>query len=177
MAAHQAPPFLGFSMQEQWSGLPFPSPMRDSEKWKGLSDPVDCSQPGSFVHGIFQARVLEWGAIAFSRYRLTFCKSPPLHGISRSVSLGSRNHHHHDHHHHWQHHHQRGPGRFPGAAGSAAHSEICQPVTWTHRQTRLLQGYLGTWSCVPHTHRGAFPLEWMSNSLFIYSNKIGLYYF
>ena len=32
-----------------------------------LSDPLDCSLPGSSVHGIFQARVLEWGAIAFSR--------------------------------------------------------------------------------------------------------------
>ena len=31
-----------------------------------LSDPTDCSLPGSSVHGIFQARVLEWGAIAFS---------------------------------------------------------------------------------------------------------------
>ena len=31
-----------------------------------LSDPMDCSPPGSPVHGIFQARVLEWGAIAFS---------------------------------------------------------------------------------------------------------------
>ena len=31
-----------------------------------LSDPMDCSLPGSSVHGIFQARVLEWGAIAFS---------------------------------------------------------------------------------------------------------------
>ena len=30
-----------------------------------LSDPMDCSLPGSCVHGIFQARVLEWGAIAF----------------------------------------------------------------------------------------------------------------
>ena len=30
------------------------------------SDPVDCSLPGFSVHGIFQARVLEWGAIAFS---------------------------------------------------------------------------------------------------------------
>ena len=29
-------------------------------------DPMDCSPPGSSVHGIFQARVLEWGAIAFS---------------------------------------------------------------------------------------------------------------
>ena len=32
-----------------------------------LSDPMDCSPPGSSVHGIFQARVLAWGAIAFSR--------------------------------------------------------------------------------------------------------------
>ena len=32
-----------------------------------LSDPMDCSLPGSSVHGIFQARVLEWGAVAFSR--------------------------------------------------------------------------------------------------------------
>ena len=31
-----------------------------------LSDPMDCSPPGPSIHGIFQARVLEWGAIAFS---------------------------------------------------------------------------------------------------------------
>ena len=31
-----------------------------------LSDPIDVSPPGSSIHGIFQARVLEWGAIAFS---------------------------------------------------------------------------------------------------------------
>ena len=74
MAAHQAPPSRGFSRQEHWSGLPFPSPMRESEKWKWSRsvvpdsyDPMDCSLPGSSVHGIFQARVLEWGAIAFSR--------------------------------------------------------------------------------------------------------------
>ena len=66
-------PFLGFSRQEHWSGLPFPSPMHESEKWKWitqscltLSDPMDCSLPGSSIHGIFQARVLEWVAIAFS---------------------------------------------------------------------------------------------------------------
>ena len=48
--------------------------MHESEKWSRsvtqscltLSDPMDCSPPGSPVHGIFQARVLEWGAIAFS---------------------------------------------------------------------------------------------------------------
>ena len=34
MAAHQAPLSLGFSRQEHWSGLPFPSPMHESEKWK-----------------------------------------------------------------------------------------------------------------------------------------------
>ena len=33
-------------------------------------DPMDCSPPGSSVHGILQARVLEWGAIAFSKYPL-----------------------------------------------------------------------------------------------------------
>ena len=33
-AAHQAPPSLGFSRPEHWSGLPFPSPMHESEKWK-----------------------------------------------------------------------------------------------------------------------------------------------
>ena len=37
-----------------------------------LSDPMDCSLPGSSVHGIFQVRVLEWGAIAFSVW-LTRC--------------------------------------------------------------------------------------------------------
>ena len=35
-----------------------------------LSDPIDCSLPGSSAHGIFQARVLEWGAIAFSKIYL-----------------------------------------------------------------------------------------------------------
>ena len=32
-----------------------------------LSDPMDCSLPGSSIHGVFQARVLEWGAIAFGQ--------------------------------------------------------------------------------------------------------------
>ena len=33
-----------------------------------LCNPMDCSLPGSSIHGILQARVLEWGAIAFSGY-------------------------------------------------------------------------------------------------------------
>ena len=67
-AAHQALPSLGFSRQEHWSGVPFPSPMHEREKWKWsrsvmcrtLSDTMDCSLPGFSAHGIFQARVLEY---------------------------------------------------------------------------------------------------------------------
>ena len=40
-----------------------------------LSDPTDCSLPDSSIHGIFQARVLEWGAIAFSIRMLNTDKS------------------------------------------------------------------------------------------------------
>ena len=72
-AAHQAPPSLGFSRQEHWSRLPFPSQMKQvksesevAQLCPTLSDPMDCSPPGSSIRGIFQARVLEWGAIAFS---------------------------------------------------------------------------------------------------------------
>ena len=55
MAAHQAPPSLGFSRQEHWSGLPFPSPMRDSEKWKWSRSVVsDSSRP----HGLQPTRLL-----------------------------------------------------------------------------------------------------------------------
>ena len=45
-----------------------------------LSDPMDCSPPGSSVHGILQARVLEWGAIAFSN-------SPPQTSINETVTV------------------------------------------------------------------------------------------
>ena len=48
-----------------------------------LSDPMDCRLPGSSVHGIFQARVLEWGAIAFSRG-----SSPPTDPTQVSHSVG-----------------------------------------------------------------------------------------
>ena len=55
-AAHQAPPSLGFSRQEHWSGLPFPSPMHESEKWKWrcsvVSDPQRPPglQPSRLLH-------------------------------------------------------------------------------------------------------------------------------
>ena len=43
-AAHQAPLSLGFSRQEHWSGLPFPSPMHQSEKWKWSRSVMSDSQ-------------------------------------------------------------------------------------------------------------------------------------
>ena len=55
-AAYQAPPSMGFSRQEYWSGLPFPSPMHESESEVAqscptLSDPMDCNPPVSSVMG------------------------------------------------------------------------------------------------------------------------------
>ena len=54
-AAHQAPPSLGFSRQEHWSGLPFPSPVHESEKWKWSHSVMsDSSRP----HGLQPTRLL-----------------------------------------------------------------------------------------------------------------------
>ena len=47
------------------------SESEDAQLCPTLSDTMDCSLPGSFVHGVFQARVLEWGALP----------SPCVHGI------------------------------------------------------------------------------------------------
>ena len=82
MAANQAPPSLGFSRQEHWRvGCHFllqcvkvKSESEVSESCPTLSDPMDCSLPGSSVHGIFHARVLEWGVIAFSVSLATYAQ-------------------------------------------------------------------------------------------------------
>ena len=49
-----------------------------------LSNPMVCSRPGSSVHGIFQARVLEWGAIAFSSHLAGWCVIVNIYWGSRS---------------------------------------------------------------------------------------------
>ena len=54
-AAHQAPPSPGFSRQEHWSGLPFPFPMHESEKWKSSRSVVSDS---SWLHGLQPIRLL-----------------------------------------------------------------------------------------------------------------------
>ena len=91
MAAHRAPPSMGFSRQEYWSRLPFPSPMvlyniyffgrkmlslnsgfvslsvLVTQLCQTLCNLMDCSPPGSSVHWISQARILEWVTVPFSR--------------------------------------------------------------------------------------------------------------
>ena len=54
-AAHQAPPSLGFSRQEHWSGLPFPSPMNASKKWKWRRSVISDPQRS---HGLQPSRLL-----------------------------------------------------------------------------------------------------------------------
>ena len=73
-AAHQAPPSLGFSRQNTRVACHFllqcmkvKSESEVAQLCPTLCDPMDCSPPGSSVHGTLQARVLEWGAIAFSK--------------------------------------------------------------------------------------------------------------
>ena len=69
-AAYQALPSMGFSRQEYWSGLPLPSPIEtlavaaSLQSCPTLCNPMDCSLPGFSIHGILQARTLEWVAIS-----------------------------------------------------------------------------------------------------------------
>ena len=65
-AVHQAPPSMGFSRQEYWSGMPLPSPVHAQSR-PTLSYPADCSPPGFSIHQSFQAGIMEWVAISSSR--------------------------------------------------------------------------------------------------------------
>ena len=57
--AHQAPPSMGFSRQEYWSGVPLPSPLSRVQ--------LCVTSTNYIVHGILWARILEWVAFPFSR--------------------------------------------------------------------------------------------------------------
>ena len=90
MAAHQAPPSLGFSRQEHWMGCHFllqcmevKSESEVAQSCLTLSDPMDCRPPGSSVQGILQARVLEWGAIALGMLKC-------LRSLAMVVTYGHR---------------------------------------------------------------------------------------
>ena len=51
------------------------------------SNPMDCSLPGSSVHGIFQARLLEWGAISINGYNSTYQELDSVSELHRLTSL------------------------------------------------------------------------------------------
>ena len=99
--AHQAPPSMGFSRQEHWSGVPSPSPMHESERevpqsCPTLRDPMDCSLPGSSVHGIFPDNK---NCHSFAIPRVNYINSltpppqpPPAPGITNVLSDSMRPH-------------------------------------------------------------------------------------
>ena len=83
-AAHQAPPSLGFSRQEHWSGLHFllqcmkvKSESGVAQSCPTLSGPMDCSTPGSSVHGIFQA-ALGWKSTGVGATASSERQPPPV---------------------------------------------------------------------------------------------------
>ena len=84
------------------SGLRRPAAAKSLQLCPTLCNPIDGSLPGSFVHGIFQARVLEWGAIAFSENTLDGTKRNGSVKSSRKIPV--------------QHNHQH----FPGQKGSVS---------------------------------------------------------
>ena len=77
-AAHQAPHPWGSPGKNTGVGCHFlhqcmkvKSESEVAQSCPTLSDPMGCSLPGSSIHGIFQARVLEWGATAFSSEQMS----------------------------------------------------------------------------------------------------------
>ena len=84
-AAYQAPPSVGFSRQEDWSGVPSEQSVDERRNVLKLR-----MAPGPSIHGIFQARVLEWVAIAFSSPIYCFSKLNVYRefGFFISLSLG-----------------------------------------------------------------------------------------
>ena len=56
-----------------------------AQSCRTFSDPMDCSLPGSSIHGIFQARVLEWGVIAFSKILSPIRSKPTNQAVRRHL--------------------------------------------------------------------------------------------
>ena len=80
-AAHQAPPSLGFSRQEHWSRLPFPSPMHESEKWK-------------WNHSVLSDSAIPWTAAHQAPPSMGFSRQEYWSGVplpSPHIKLGTHN--------------------------------------------------------------------------------------
>ena len=91
MAAHQAPPSLGFSKQQHWSGLPFPSPVHESEVAQSCPtprNPIDGSPPGPPSLG--SPRQEHWRGSVMSdslQPRRRQPTRPPVPGIPQAGAL------------------------------------------------------------------------------------------
>ena len=81
---------ISFSSAWKWK-VKVKSKIEVAQSCSTLSDPMDCSLPGSSIHEVFQARVLEWGATAFSRALsrpwLIPWLQPPWGSLSQSLSV------------------------------------------------------------------------------------------
>ena len=86
------------------------------------SDPMDCSPPGSSVHGIFQARVLEWGAIAFSVMRTYYGPNP---GILKAKQKKKKNK-------------PKITFLLPPIPALLSHTMDCRVTQWKHKMNRQL---------------------------------------
>ena len=93
MAAHQAPPSWDYPGKNTGVGCHFllqcmkvKSESEAAQSCPTLSDPMDCSLPGSSVHGTFQARVLEWGAIALSLFHMGHAQNSPHIRVKADIS-------------------------------------------------------------------------------------------
>ena len=87
MAAHQAPPSLGFSRQEHWSGFSFPSPMHESEKWKWSRSVVSNTQ---WPRGLQPTRLLSPWSTGFSRQE--YWSGVPLNDIKTNSKWYYKDH-------------------------------------------------------------------------------------
>ena len=82
-AAFCHPAYLTYMQSESESEV--------SQSYPTLCDPMDCSLSGSSVHGIFQARVLEWIAISFSRYAEYIVLNARLDEAQAGIKIAGRN--------------------------------------------------------------------------------------
>ena len=89
-AAHQAPPSMGFSRQEYWSGMPLPSPCSVTKSCPNLCDPMDCSTPGfPVLHCLleFAHTHVHWVSDATQPSHPLLPPSPPALNLSQHQGL------------------------------------------------------------------------------------------
>ena len=89
-AAYQAPPSMGFSRQEYWSGVPLPSPCSVTKSCPNLCDPMDCSTPGfPVLHCLleFAHTHVHWVGDAIQPSHPLLPSSPPTLNLSQHQGL------------------------------------------------------------------------------------------